>query len=299
MSVMRIGIDLGGTKIEGVLLDENLRDVDRIRIPTNREEGYDAILNRIVDLIRKLQKQAYKNETLVGICTPGAISPASGRIKNSNTACLIDQPLREDLEAELNQEIAMDNDANCFAIAEAMLGAGREYATVFGVIMGTGVGGGIVMDGTVHRGPMLIAGEWGHHSIDINGRHCWCGKQGCLETYISGPALERHWTTCTGDKATLKTTMGNWTENQHLPGAVEWKNDFLRWFALGLSNVLNILDPDCVVLGGGVSNIPFLYDAGVEIVKNFMFTDQFTTPILPNKLGDSAGVYGAALLPER
>ncbi len=201
-------------------------------------------------------------------------------------------PLKEDLEKSLGKKITMENDANCFAMAEAKMGAGVGYGVVFGVIMGTGVGGGIVFDGKVHRGRTNIAGEWGHHTLHQNGNPCYCRKLGCVETYISGPALEKRWLELTSRNETLSTIIQNSThKNYH-----EWKKEFLDSFGVGLANVIDILDPDVVILGGGVSNVDFLYTEGKQSVYNHVFSDLVDTPILKNKLGDSAGVFGAALL---
>lgn len=286
----RIGIDLGGTKIEGIILDEKGTVLDRKRILTKREYGYENIVDRIVSLINEL-KNISKRETKIGICTPGAISPQTGRIKNSNTVCLIGKPLKEDIELQLNQEIKMENDANCFTIAEATQGVANGFDSVFGVIMGTGVGGGIVINGKIHRGRMAIAGEWGHHTLYPNGNQCYCGKKGCVETYISGPSLEKRWKELSGEDLPLEQI----AQLQNTSGVFsKWKDEFLNNFGLALANVIDILDPEAIVLGGGVSNISFLYDEGVERVCHFVFSDNVDTPILKNKLGDSAGVFGAA-----
>ncbi|WP_268541880.1 ROK family protein [Candidatus Nitrosotenuis cloacae] len=286
----KIGIDLGGTKIEGICLDEKLNAVKRTRIPTNQHNGYRFIVDSIVSLVRDLTKEI--SDYSIGICTPGAISKKTGLIKNSNTQCLIGMPLKDDLERLLGRKIAMDNDANCFAMAESRLGAAVGHGVVFGVIMGTGVGGGIVIDGKVHRGRTNIAGEWGHHTLHQNGNKCYCGKLGCVETYISGPALEKRWTQLTGKKSGLPEIV------KALDGvpAQTWKKEFLENFGTGLANVIDILDPDAVVLGGGLSNIDFLYTEGRDAVYGTVFSDLVDTPILKNKLGDSAGVFGAALL---
>ena len=195
----KVGIDLGGTKIEGILLNENFDEITRKRIPTNQDQGYDSILKSILSLIQDLRLKS-NSETSIGICTPGIISKDTGLLKNSNTQCLIGKPLKDDLENMLKQKISMENDANCFALAEATLGAGKNFNVVFGVIMGTGVGGGIVIRKQIHSGHSNIAGEWGHHCIRPDGNSCYCGKNGCIETYVSGPALERYWT-----KLTYKT----------------------------------------------------------------------------------------------
>lgn len=286
----RIGIDLGGTKIEGICLDEKLRIVQRKRVPTNQQNGYSHVVDSIVSLVNDISKNT--DDYSIGICTPGAISKKTGLIKNSNTQCLIGMSLKEDLEKSLNKKISMDNDANCFAMAEAKMGSGVGYGVVFGVIMGTGVGGGIVIDGKVHKGRTNIAGEWGHHTLHQNGNPCYCGKLGCVETYISGPALERRWTQLTKRDESLPEIIQNLTHKN----AQEWKKEFLDNFGISLANVVDILDPDAIVLGGGVSNIDFLYTEGKQSVYDNVFSDLVDTPILKNKLGDSAGVFGAALL---
>lgn len=287
--MFKIGIDLGGTKTEGVLLDEDLEIVERKRVPTVQD--YKKIIEIISSLVNDLKSKT-SEKTTVGVCAPGITSQKTGLIKNSNTQCLIGMPLQKDLERTLGQKILMENDANCFAMAEAQLGAAKNYDTVFGVIMGTGVGGGIVINGKIHSGRSNIAGEWGHHIIRPNGNKCYCGKSGCVETYISGPALERRWKELTGKSQPLPTIIGNLSTTK----AKEWKTEFLENFAIGLANVINILDPDVVVLGGGLSNIPFLYDEGKNLVYKNIFSDLADTPILKNKLGDSAGVIGASLL---
>jgi fructokinase len=287
----KIGIDLGGTKIEGILLDNNLKEIQKKRIPTQQENGYNSIVDSIISLIEDLKSNS-NDDVTIGVSAPGAISQKTGLIKNSNTQCLIGKPLREDLEHTLNQEIRIDNDANCFAIAEAVMGSAKNYNVVFGVILGTGVGGGIVINGKIHRGRTNIAGEWGHHTLRINGNKCYCGKFGCVETYISGPALEKRWTELAGKPDSLPSIIKILDSEK----GNQWKNEFLENFGIGLANVIDILDPDAIVLGGGVSNIPFLYDEGRDAVYEKVFSDLVETPILKNQLGDSAGVYGASLL---
>ena len=293
----KIGIDLGGTKIEGILIDEDGRVLNRKRIPTQREKGYSFILNSINVLIKDLNIDGLP--ATIGICTPGSISPKTGRLRNSNTVCLIDQPIKEDLEEILEQRIYIENDANCFAFAEAVTGAAMNYSSVFGVIMGTGVGGGIVIDNKIVHGRMHIAGEWGHTALIQNGRDCYCGLKGCVETEISGPALERSWEEKTGIRMSLQNISGIFEGEQEVePEMQQWKAEFLDHFGIALGNVITILDPEAVVLGGGVSNIPFLYAEGLDYVKKHVFSEFMDTPILKNKLGDSAGVFGAAYLPE-
>ena len=287
----KIGIDLGGTKTEGILLDEKYDIIERKRIKTPQENGYDSIVKSITFLINDLKKKT-SEKTSIGLCTPGVTDPNSGLIKNSNTQCLIGMPLKNDLENILEQKILMENDANCFALAESLLGSAKDHEVVFGVIMGTGVGGGIVINGTIHKGRSNIAGEWGHHILYPNGNECYCGKQGCVETYISGPALERRWFEITGTKESLQSI----TQNLSFEKAEQWKSEFLENFGMALANVIDILDPDAIVLGGGVSNVSFLYDEGKKAVYEKVFSDLVNTPILKNKLGDSAGVFGACLL---
>ena len=287
----KIGIDLGGTKIEGILVDENFETIERKRIPTEQQNGYDSILESIKNLVLELSQES-DEKTSIGICAPGAISHDSGLIKNSNTQCLIGKDLQNDLETILHQKLSLENDANCFALAEAKLGAAKNSNMVFGIIMGTGVGGGIIMDGKIHSGRTNIAGEWGHHCLHPNGNSCYCGSRGCVETYISGPALEKNWLQQSGLNQSLSEIIQN-SDNLHFEN---WKKTFLNNFALALSNVINILDPDMIVLGGGLSNIDFLYDEGTSHVLDKVFSDIVNTPIIKNKLGDSAGVFGACLL---
>ena len=287
----KIGIDLGGTKIEGILVDENYQTITRKRIPTNQDNGYNAILESIKNLILQLIQES-DEKISIGICTPGALSLDSGLIKNSNTQCLIGKDLQNDLKNILNYEVLIENDANCFALAEAKLGAGKNSNLVFGVIMGTGVGGGIIIDGKIYHGRTNIAGEWGHHCLHTEGNSCYCGKKGCVETYISGPALERNWLHMSGINQCLPEIIEN-TDN---PNFINWKKKFLSDFGLSLANVIDILDPDMIILGGGVSNIDFLYDEGKNSIYEKVFSDSIDTPIVKNYLGDSAGVFGACLI---
>jgi len=287
--VHKIGIDLGGTKIEGILLDEKYNTIQRKRIKTHQENGYDSIVKSIVSLFNELKAKTGE-ETSFGICTPGVIDANSGLVKNSNTQCLIGMPLKNDIEKALGSQIVMENDANCFALAESLLGSAKGYDVVFGVIIGTGVGGGIVINGTLHKGKTNIAGEWGHHTLRPDGNECYCGKRGCVETYISGPALEKRWLEITGQKHSLQLIVPQASVDK------QWKLEFLENFGIALANVIDILDPDVIVLGGGVSNIPFLYDQGKKAVYDKVFSDSIETPILKNSLGDSAGVFGACLL---
>ena len=290
----RIGIDLGGTKIEGVLLSSDNKMIERKRIHTKQEEGYESIIHRIVKLINNIKSISIK-DCQIGICTPGALDIKTGILKNSNTVCLIGKPIKEDLESELKCSIAIDNDANCFAMAEALLGSGKNYEIVFGVIMGTGVGGGLVLNRKIHHGRLFIAGEWGHQVLYPNGRDCYCNKKGCVETYLSGPSLEKEWEKNSNEFLPLKKIIELY-DNRPNDNYSKWKNEFLSNFGIALSNVINIIDPDVVVLGGGLSNINFLYSEGILSVQKNIFSNKTDTPIVSNKLGDSAGVFGAALL---
>ena len=287
----RIGIDLGGTKIEGILTDENYKSITRKRIPTNQEEGYNSILESIKNLVLELVQES-NDKVSIGVCTPGALSLSSGLIKNSNTQCLIGKDLQNDLKNILHYNISIENDANCFALAEAKLGAGKNSNLVFGVIIGTGVGGGIIIDGKIHHGRTNVAGEWGHHCLHPEGNICYCGNKGCVETYISGPALEKKWSNLTNQKQPLLEII----KSSDNPNFSNWKKSFLDDFGLSLANVIDILDPDVIVLGGGVSNIDFLYSEGKNSIYEKVFSDIVDTPITKNELGDSAGVFGACML---
>jgi len=285
----KLGIDLGGTKTEAILLDDSLDVLERKRIKTPHDD-YNEIINSISSLVSEVSQNI--SDFSLGVCTPGVISKQTGLIKNSNTQCLIGKPFKEDLEKKLDKKILIENDANCFAMAESKLGAAKDFELVFGVILGTGVGGGIVINGKLHSGITNIAGEWGHHTLHRDGNPCYCGKNGCVETYISGPALEKRWLELTGKSQNLSDIVSNLDDEYRQ----KWKNEFLENFGYGLANVIDVLDPDVIVLGGGLSNIDFLYSDGKNSVYEKVFSDLVQTPIFKNKLGDSAGVFGAALL---
>lgn len=291
---MRIGIDLGGTKTEGILMDANGSIVERLRSPTPVRDGYDAILDNIVDIVRQLESPVGKT-CRVGIGTPGSISSSSGRLRNSNTTCLNDMPVLQDLERKLERDVRLANDANCFALSEAVDGAGQGHGTVFGVIMGTGVGGGIIINRSLHQGAQHIAGEWGHNVLDPGGPDCYCGRKGCIETYLSGPGLLASWRVSGGDPDKTPRDIAEAAAAGD-PLAQQILDAYLDRFGQALSTVINILDPDVIVLGGGLSNIPALYREGKARLATHVFNDEFRTPVVPNRHGDSSGVRGAAWL---
>ncbi len=290
----RIGIDLGGTKIEGVVLDGHGRQTVRRRIDTQQENGYRHILDRIRGLHDELAASIPGQPHTFGIGTPGAVSRRTGLLKNSNTVCLNGQPLKADLENLLGRKIEIQNDANCFAMAEALHGAGRGKDLVFGVIMGTGCGGGIVHKGQVIVGPQAIAGEWGHTSIALDGPLCYCGKRGCVETYISGGGAEARYAEKCGAKKSFRDIAKDYYAGD--AKALEFMKEFFRHFGRAMANLIDVLDPDVVVMGGGVSNFDALYTGGIAEVARFVFSDSLETPIVKHELGDSAGVIGAALI---
>lgn len=290
----RIGIDLGGTKTEGIVLDADGKQLFRERRPTPQADGYEAVINNIVQLVLDLEQQA-GTSCSVGIGTPGALSSIDGTLKNSNTVCLNGKPIKEDIEKNLARSIKFQNDANCFALSEAIDGAGKDYNVVFGVIMGTGVGGGIVFNKQVHEGIQHIAGEWGHNILEADGPECYCGNNGCVETFISGPGLERDYLNHGGQNnkgaqdISLMAEQGDETAQQAM-------TRFYDRFGRAMSVVVNILDPDIIVLGGGLSNIKQLYTEGRDRIATHVFNDELKTKILPNMHGDSSGVRGAAWL---
>ena len=291
---MRIGIDLGGTKTEGIVLDPGDAEIVRRRYPTPIDGGYPAILNAIVSLVDELEEHAGAS-CRVGIGTPGALSRKTGRLKNSNTTCLIDQPLQGDLSALLKREIRIENDANCFALSEALDGAGRGQAVVFGMILGTGVGGGIVVNQQLLTGLQHITGEWGHNPLYPNGPRCYCGRRGCIETFLSGPAIAADYARRGGEPTTTAQTIATLAENND-PLAQDVLSGFFNYFGQALATIINILDPHVVVIGGGLSCIDALYSRGREAAAQYVFNDEFATPIVSNINGDSAGVRGAAQL---
>lgn len=290
------GIDLGGTKCECVVLegDEVLL---RHRIPTERAGGYDHMIGQIAKLVAECADKIGQRPTLIGMGTPGARDPQTGLMKNCNTTELNGKPFKEDLERRLDVPVLIANDANCFALAETHLGAVRQHhpdaKVVFGIIMGTGVGSGIVINGRILNGHHGIAGEWGHNVLSPDGPECYCGKRGCVETFISGPALEA-WYEAKAKRHLPLAKIAAATAHDHVAKLTIDRLHLL--FGQALANVVNILDPDVIVIGGGVGNVQSLYSVGRETILPFLFNPRFATPIIAPALGDSAGVFGAALL---
>ncbi|PSR15423.1 MAG: sugar kinase [Bacteroidetes bacterium] len=294
------GVDLGGTKIEAVAIQPDGKVLSRQRLPTEQEHGYEHIVQQIRAVLHLVSKDIGTTPTCLGIGTPGAIDPPTGLLKNSNTTVLNGRPFREDLQTALGIPVQMANDANCFAMAEAVLGAGKRYATadhlIFGIIMGTGVGGGIVINGQVWAGAQGIGGEWGHSFLDASGGTCYCGQVGCVETLISGPGLERYYAQVSGEKRHLASILAAYEQGSsdvHVQATVE---RLLHFFGRGLANLIDTLDPTAIVIGGGLSKIDLLYTEGVDRISQYVFNTRLDTPILRPLLGDSAGVFGAAML---
>jgi predicted NBD/HSP70 family sugar kinase len=295
------GIDLGGTKIEGVILKskDDPEVLIRERIPTNSHKGYDHILNQIIILVDSISDKTGESPKRIGIGTPGSMEPGTGMLKNCNSTSLNQKPFLEDIQRKLGVPVSIANDANCFTLAEANMGSAKmadpNASIVFGVIMGTGVGGGVVVDGKPLNGHQGIGGEWGHNYLDASGGSCYCGKNGCVETVIAGPSLEGYYESISGESSKLKDIY-----ERHIArtdkNANKTMERLIHFFALGLSNVVNILDPDVIVIGGGVGNIDLLYTEGVAAMEEFVFNPTFNTKIVKPILGDSAGVFGAAFL---
>ena len=295
---LRIGVDLGGSKIEGILLSSGTTEVARYRVATPRND-YSATIAVIVDLTAKLM-QGIAAEARIGIAVPGSISPLTGLMQNANSTWLNGRPLDRDLAVALATPVRLANDANCFALSEATDGAAKDARVVFGVILGTGCGGGLVIDGRPLHGPNNICGEWGHNPLpwmtpdEYPGPHCWCGRNGCLETWVSGPGMAADHARVTGEtyeaaeiaalagcgKAAASATLARHADR----------------VARGLAHVVNMVDPDVIVLGGGLSQLPHLYEMLPELMGQHIFADQASVVIKPPKWGDSSGVRGAARL---
>ncbi len=303
---MRIGIDLGGSKIEGLVLDPEGREIARRRVLTPEAESpdktYSATIAAVAGLVAGLAAEGGVGATTpVGVGIPGAISPATGLIKNANSTCLIGHALDTDLEATMARPVRLANDADCFTVSEATDGAGQSCHTVFGVILGTGCGGGIVVNGNLLSGPNAITGEWGHNPLpwpqvldgidERPGPECYCGKLGCIETFVSGPGLERDYLSATGQNLSAAeiAALAN-------AGAQAALARFEHRLARALAGVINVLDPDVIVLGGGMSNTGRLYDNVPKLWGEWVFSDTVATSLAPARHGDASGVRGAAWL---
>ncbi len=295
------GIDLGGTKIEGIVLasPHSTESLCRLRIPTEAEKGYHHIIQQIKKLVGMMSDEISLLPEKIGIGTPGALDPQLNAMKNSNTTSLNGKPFKDDLIATLGFPVVLANDANCFALAEAKLGAAAEIVpraeSVFGVIMGTGVGGGVVVNGKLLTGRHAISGEWGHNFLHESGGDCYCGLKGCVETVISGTGLQNFYLQQSGNSKSLKEIYALYRLGAD-PMAIATIERLLSYFGKALAYIINILDPDAIILGGGVGNIDELYSEGVREVEKYIFNRKLETLILKPKLGDSAGVFGAAML---
>ncbi len=295
---MRLGIDLGGTKIEIIALDESGSELLRRRVATPQSD-YAATLQVIAGLVHEAEALLGRKGS-VGIGTPGAISRVTGLLKNANSVCLNGQPLLHDLEKLLERTIRIENDANCFALSEAVDGAAAGARVVFGVIMGTGVGAGIVVNGQVLTGPNAIAGEWGHNPLpwlnpnELPGAACYCGKSGCIETWLSGPGMAQHHLQRFGKILDAPRIIAGAIQSDAAceQSLVNYEDRLAR----GLAHVINILDPDVIVLGGGMSNITRLYQNVPKLWGKYVFSDRVDTRLVQNRHGDSSGVRGAACL---
>lgn len=289
-----MGIDLGGTKTEGIVLDKDLKVLFRKRIPTNSEKGYKHVINGITGLYAELVEFTESKPHTFGIGTPGSISRKTGLMKNSNISFTNGMPFIQDLEKKLNRKIGWQNNSNCFVLAEANFGAGKGKKRVFGAIMGTGIGGGMIFDGKLINGHQSLAGEWGHSIISSYGPQCHCGKIGCIETFISGLGVENKYKELFGEQIPMTEIVKRYRLGDENARII--MSEFFLYFGKSVSNLISILDPEIIILGGGLSNIDELYTIGLNKVKDFVFNDEFTTPIVRSKLGDYAGVLGAALI---
>ena len=294
----RIGVDLGGTKTEAVVLDEKGDIVARKRVPSPQGD-YDATVRNIRELVHSVETEANGTGT-VGVAIPGVVSPATGKVKNANSTWLIGHPFDVDLAESMGRPVRLANDANCFALSEAVDGAAADADVVFGVIIGTGVGGGVVVRKQVVTGPNAIAGEWGHNPVpwpeegEWPGVQCYCGKMGCIETFVSGTGMARDHALVNDEQITGPEIFERAEAGDK--AALATLTRYENRLAKGIASILNVLDPDVVVLGGGVSNLHRLYENLPALVAQYSFSDEIITPIRQNKHGDSSGVRGAAWL---
>jgi fructokinase len=295
---LRMGVDLGGTKIEALVLDGSGAELHRERVATPAGD-YLATLQTLAGLVDRLEARV-GCQCSVGIGMPGAFSRATGRVKNSNSVCLNGQLLRQDLEQLLQRPLRFANDADCFTLSEATDGTARDAAVVFGVILGTGTGGGICVNGKLLAGPNAITGEWGHNPLpwpqaeELPGRKCYCGKQGCIETWLSGPGLAQDYREKAARELTAAAIVDAAGQDDTVAQAAV--DRYIDRLARALAGVINILDPDCIVLGGGLSNYARLYEAVPARWGRYVFSDTVATRLVPAEYGDSSGVRGAAWL---
>jgi fructokinase len=296
---LRIGIDLGGTKIEGIALDPAGRELARRRVPTPAGD-YAAIVRAIVAMIRDLERESGGGPSSVGVGIPGAVSPATGLIKNANSTCLIGHALDRDIARAADRPVRLTNDANCFIVSEAADGAAAGARVAFGVILGTGVGGGIAIDGRAWDGPNAIAGEWGHNPLpwpepdELPGSRCYCGKHGCIETFLSGPALARDHAAHDGETLGAEEIVARAAAGDARAKATLARHE--QRLARALATVINLLDPEVIVLGGGLSSLAHLYESVPRLWQRWVFSDRADTPLRPSRHGPASGVRGAAWL---
>jgi len=295
------GIDLGGTKAEGVIMGQGGPDdiIFRDRVPTGAENGYDHLIGQVRMLVHMMERKAGYRPERIGVGTPGTLDPHLGTMRGCNSECLNGKPLQKDLMQTLGMDVAIANDANCFALAETRQGVVKrdhpKAQVVFGVILGTGVGGGLVVHGKIVHGPHGIGGEWGHNFLDESGGQCYCGKIGCVERVLSGPSLERYYQGLTGEAVKLPDIRSKALKGED--AAVKTLQRLTSLFGKAISVVINIVDPDVIVIGGGVGQIPEIYSEGKQAIAQYIFNNGFVqTPIVAPVLGDSAGVFGAAYL---
>ncbi len=293
----RSGIDLGGSKTEVVVLDQHLEVRHRRRVKTPSKD-YQSILSTIAELIFEADT-IFGCQLPVGIGTPGAISPKNGLLRNSNTICMNDMPFKSDIEDRLQRRVEVQNDANCFVLSEARNGAAKMASVVFGVIIGTGTGGGLVVNGELLEGKHRIAGEWGHNPMPWqqdgeSNELCYCGKYNCIETFLSGPGLSNRYQKQLGEHLNSEQIVKAACEGD--PSAVQMMDRYYDQFTRALAHVINILDPDIIVLGGGMSRIETIYDEIQQRLGNYVFSDYLTTPVVAAEHGDASGVFGAAML---
>jgi len=300
--MIRVGIDLGGTKIEGIALAHDGRAVAGRRVPTPRDD-YDGTIRAVVGLVEGLEASAGERGT-VGMGMPGTVSPATGLVKNANSVWLIGRPLQQDLEGAIGRPVRLANDANCFALSEASDGAGAGAEVVFGVIIGTGTGGGIVVRGRLLTGPNAVAGEWGHNPLpwatgsEVPGVDCYCGRRGCIETFLSGPGLARDHAQVTGERLASEVVVARAADGDQ--AAESTLRRYEARMARALASIINVLDPDVIVLGGGLSNLTRLYASVPSAWGAWVFSDRVDTKLVPPRHGDASGMRGAAWLwPQR